>query len=306
MDGAAANRGPVLPSTSNTTQAVMFADVSDSVRLYEKEGDAEALRLIGACLATMREVAENNDGRVVKTIGDELMLAFDDIGSAATAAIEMQTVISEEHDPLSIRIGFDFGPVIAEGNDLYGDTVNVASRMEQLAQPGQILATARALKLLPSYIEGKPRLLSGLSVKGKTQELEIGEIVWRYLDNLTTVGGSMDDEAEDTRPLPKLRLKHASGELVVEHEAEVRLGRAPDANVVITDPKASRDHAAIVRRRDKYVLIDRSSNGTFVYIEGRSEIRLKREEYILSGSGTLGFGQSPRAKGADTVIFICD
>ncbi len=69
-------------------------------------------------------------------MGDELMVAYDDATIAAEAAVDMQNAISEHHKPLSIRVGYDVGPVIEEAGDLYGDTVNVASRMSQLAQPG--------------------------------------------------------------------------------------------------------------------------------------------------------------------------
>jgi adenylate cyclase len=304
---AAATRGPGLTSSTESSQAVMFADVSDSTRLYESLGDREALRMVGACLAAMRRVVEQCDGRVVKTIGDELMCAFDDAGAAASAAVEMQTVVSDEHEPLSIRLGFDYGPVIEENGDLYGDTVNVASRMSQLAQPGQILVTARALEVLPNYVAGTPRPLTGVMVKGKNQDFAVGEIVWRYRDDMTMVGAEETDPADETEErLPILRLRHASGELIVADDSEIKLGRAADSNILIVDPKASRNHAAIVRRRDKFVLIDRSSNGTFVSVEGNTEIRLKREELILSGSGVLGFGQSPHAPGADTVIFTCE
>src|SRR5271170_5137233 len=109
---AAATRRPGLTSSTESTQAVMFADVSGSTRLYESLGDREALRLVGACLVAMRAATEHCGGRVVKTIGDELMCAFPDAAGAAMAAAEMQAAIGEQHAPLTIRIGFDCGPVI--------------------------------------------------------------------------------------------------------------------------------------------------------------------------------------------------
>ncbi len=294
-----------LAANAETNQAVMFADVSDSTRLYETLGDREALRLVGACLNAMRNAAESCGGRVVKTIGDELMCAFAEAGAAASAAAAMQTAVSEQHAPLSIRIGFDCGPVIEERDDLFGDTVNVAARIAALAQPGQILATARALDLLPGYLGTTSRPLSGITVRGKTQELEIGEIVWHYSGELTMVGDWQDSDAAAAPP-PSLRLSHTSGELVAVDANETTLGRGADNDIVIVDPKASRNHASIERRRDKFVLIDRSSNGTFVILDDNTEIKLKREEFILSGRGKLGFGRSPLAEGADCVEFTCE
>lgn len=306
LTAASAIQKPALAPNTESTLAVMFADVSESTRLYASLGDREALRLVGACLTAMREAAEHCGGRVVKTIGDELMCAFAGAAEAATAAAEMQVAVSERHEPLSIRIGFDCGPVIEEAGDLYGDTVNVASRMTELAQPGQILATARALDLLPDYLGTTSRPLTGVTVKGKNQELEIGEIVWHYSGDLTTIGGQDDDTEQSTTAQPKLRLVHASGEVEVNGDTEVTLGRNAECNIRIADRKASRMHATIERRRDKFVLIDRSSNGTFVVLEDNREFKLKREEFTLSGGGMLGFGQNPRAPGADVVTFVCE
>src|SRR5882672_3884257 len=101
------------------TLAVLFADISGSTRLYEKLGNARALECIGLCLNIMRESALACRGRVVKTIGDELMCVFPDASAAAQAAAEMQTRV-EMQEPvagnrLQIRIGFQFGPVLEKG-----------------------------------------------------------------------------------------------------------------------------------------------------------------------------------------------
>ena len=296
-----------MTEARESNQAVMFADVSDSVGLYESLGDREALRLVGACLVAMRSVAEQCGGRIVKTIGDELMCAFPDAASAATAATDMQLAVTEEHAPLTIRIGFDSGPVIEERDDLFGDTVNVAARMAELAQPGQILATTRALDTLPNYLGTTARSLSSLSVKGKTQTLDVGEIVWQHSGDLTMAGNWQDSYVEGAvRPGPTLRLRHASRELFLVDDTKVTLGRGANSDIVILDLKASRNHAWIELRRDKFVLIDRSSNGTFVALDDGTELKLKREEFILSGRGVLGFGHSPKAPGADSVAFTCE
>ena len=296
-----------MASNTESTLAVMFADVSGSTRLYETLGDREALRLVTACLGAMRAVTERCGGRVVKTIGDELMCAFPDAAAATVAATEMQAAIGDEHAPLTIRIGFDCGPVIVEADDVFGDTVNVAARIAALAQPRQILAAARALDLLPAYMNTTSRRLSGISVKGKTLELEIGEIVWQTIGELTMMGTMLKAgvKAAPSRTAT-LRLRHGSGERLLADATEVKLGRDADNDIVIVDKKASRNHASIERRRDKFVLIDRSSNGTFVILDGTTELKLKREEFILSGRGTIGFGQSPAAADADSVEFICE
>ena len=83
------------------------------------------------------------------------------------------------------------------------------------------------------------------------------------------------------------------------------LGRDQQNDVVIADRMASRMHARIERRRDKFVLVDQSSNGTFVTIEGEPEIQLRREEMILRGRGRVEL-RSRVADAADEVLtFSC-
>ena len=65
-----------MEAASNKQAAVLFADIAGSTRLYETLGDAVALTMIGRCLDVIREVCEERDGRVIKTIGDEIMALF--------------------------------------------------------------------------------------------------------------------------------------------------------------------------------------------------------------------------------------
>ena len=81
------------------------------------------------------------------------------------------------------------------------------------------------------------------------------------------------------------------------------IGRHAGNDLVVADAMASRNHARIERRKDKYVLIDQSSNGTYVRFDSGEQFRLLREEMILHGSGTLSFGHAPDAQGAELVTF---
>jgi predicted component of type VI protein secretion system len=84
----------------------------------------------------------------------------------------------------------------------------------------------------------------------------------------------------------------------------VAIGRDAQNDVVVADRLASRTHARIERRRDKFVLVDQSSNGTFVTIEGEPEVQLRREELMLRGRGRISFGHSYAADPAETVAFV--
>src|SRR5437879_1664269 len=119
---------------------VLFADVSGSTKLYETAGDAPAMVAIGRCIERMRKAAESTGGRVVKTIGDEVMVLFPSPDAAAGAASEMHATIEQLPEvggtKLGVRIGFHSGPVIQRDNDVFGDTGNLAARPVERAGQG--------------------------------------------------------------------------------------------------------------------------------------------------------------------------
>lgn len=283
--------------------AVLFADVSDSTRLYENMGDTAAFTQVRECLQILNESASHYKGRVVKTIGDGAMCVFQSAGDAAQAAIEMQDRIdlrppSPGKSKLTIRIGFHYGAVLREGDDVFGDTVNVAARMSGLAVPGQILTTAATVDALPDDLREKTRRLDALAVKGKAQAIDIRELQWQDSDSATLVPGRGGGFARMTEP--RLRLVCQGREF--EYRMSMTIGREPNHDIVILDRMASRNHARIEKRLDKFALIDQSANGTYVTISGRDEIVLRREEFILYGSGTIAFGESPRRQADVTLV----
>jgi len=120
-------------TTASSDLAVLFADVSGSTRLYETLGDERALATVGQCLALVREACDGHSGRVIKTIGDEVMAVFALADQAAQAAAAMQARVSTEPfavgQRIAIRVGFHFGPALETDSDVFGDSVNVAARL---------------------------------------------------------------------------------------------------------------------------------------------------------------------------------
>ncbi|HSN31451.1 MAG TPA: FHA domain-containing protein [Ideonella sp.] len=97
----------------------------------------------------------------------------------------------------------------------------------------------------------------------------------------------------DKRTEPRVRIRHGQDTLFVdESRPVVLLGRELGNDVVIADPRASRQHARIERRREGFVLIDQSTNGTFVAADDGSESCIKGAELVLGGSGRIGCGFS--------------
>jgi adenylate cyclase len=291
-------------TSQHSSLCVLFADVSGSTRLYEKLGDAEALRAVERCLNRMSRVVDGHGGRVIKTIGDEVMTTFPTADAGIQAACEMQHRVTDlppvSGVKLAIRVGFHYGPAIEENGDVFGDTVNMASRMAGLAKAGQIMTSAETISAVTLSLAPQVREIDALTVKGKTDDVRVCEVLWQEGADLTMKATSIVASYNVAR----LMLRYRETELTVDSaHGPLTLGRDMSNEVVIKDQRASRNHARIERRRDKFVLIDQSTNGTFLRIEGENEVVLKREEIILRGQGTIGFGHSALEQGIDLMSF---
>lgn len=283
--------------------AILFADIAGSTRLYETLGDAEALATIGHALDVIRQVCEEHGGRIVKTIGDEAMAIFPNAANAAYASITMQTQVSgmktSRGTPLSIHAGFHYGPVIEESKDVFGDSVNLAARLTSLAKASQTLLSEDTLAILSPSLRSRTRPQDTHTVRGKQNDIAVFELIWQ----------ESREELTAMAPRAVLRdamLKLSHGGTQAELGPEVNLytfGRDAQSDMVIADRMASRQHARIERRRDKFVLIDHSTNGTFCTVDGEKEIELRREEFTLRGRGRISFGHGYDEDPTETVDF---
>ncbi|MBC8021965.1 MAG: adenylate/guanylate cyclase domain-containing protein [Burkholderiales bacterium] len=286
---------------------MLFVDVSGSTRLYETAGDAAAHAAIDKCIGIFRSKTQESGGRVVKTIGDEVMAVFDDAGPAADAAVEMQLAIQEEAPvgdaTLGVRIGFHHGTVVEREGDVFGDTVNIAARLSALASKGQIMTSRETIERLTAAQRRLSRRLYSISVKGRTQEIDLYEILWQESEEQTTLA-SQRSMLQSRKS--RLRLKYLEAEMLLEGGMpSLTLGRDKKAGLTIVDKMASRSHAKIECRLGRFVLGDHSANGTYVTFEDEPELVLRREEVILRGRGFIAFGQ-PRASASEVAEFSCE
>lgn len=301
---------PNEPSTAATElavplPAVLFADISGSTMLYETLGDAAAKTLVDECLDIMRSVTVRRGGRVIKTIGDELMCVFPDADRGALAATDMQLAVSTlpaaSGVSRAIRIGFHAGSLIQEQGDVFGDTVNTAARMATLAKASQIITTAATVMLMSPLLRSSTRNIAALAVRGKGDDVEVCEVLWQASDELTMAASFTSQPTV----LQRLRLTHGARHLMLEAAgAFVLIGRDPTCHIVLADRKASRLHARVEWRRDKFFLIDQSTNGTYVTFVDEDEVVLRREEVMLRGQGYICFGHSIADSNEETVEFV--
>ena len=285
--------------------AILFADVSGSTSLYERLGDERALAAIESVLSELRRSVAHQRGRVVKTIGDEVMAVLDTADAAMQAACEMQYRVAAippiKDARLAVRIGFHFGPAIEERGDFFGDAVNMAARMAGLAKGGQVITSGTTVDTLSPLLRESTRDLDAMPVKGKAGEIRIFEVIWQDSEDLTTL--APHESPLSTRE-PALSLTY--GECVLTLGAakpSASLGREASNDLAIADKMASRVHCRIEYRRGKFFLTDQSTNGTYVTVEGDGEILLKREQLLLRGRGVISLGASCSTAGAQIVAF---
>ena len=286
---------------------VLFADVSGSTRLYETAGDAAGLEAVSACLTAARRATEASGGRIVKTIGDEVMGIFPSPDAAASAAAEMQAKIDALAPvagiKLGLRIGFHHGPVLQREDDLFGDTVNLAARLVAQAKKGEIILSTDTASLLGPMIRSLVRELHAITVKGKSEEVGLAELVWKR-DADTTVFAGAPQRGRNAKTA--LRLKYRGQEMTRRRDTDsILVGRDLANGLVVEDEMASRQHCTIERRQDIFVLRDHSTNGTFVTVEGDAEMAVRRSEVSLRRHGWIAFGQ-PRGPGVEVVEFFID
>ncbi|MEN8132612.1 MAG: adenylate/guanylate cyclase domain-containing protein [Pseudomonadota bacterium] len=274
--------------------AVMFADISDSTRLYESLGDRKAQSIISQCLTRMINICRRQSGVLIKTVGDEIMCRFPTVNEAVLAAQTinqaLENEISSEGVKLSVRIGMHFGKVVEQEQDLYGDVVNVAARLTSIARAQQIITTQAVIDRLSEGFNNGVRLYDQAAIRGKQQEIKMYEILWGQED-VTGIISRVDLAKHPGFSV--LVLKYGDQEHVVKPSSDPMLiGRGKQCHLIVNTLLASRKHARLEYRRGKFVLVDQSTNGTFVRSQEGGEVYLRREELPLSGEGVISLGES--------------
>jgi len=292
---------------SDRLGTVLFADVSGSTSLYETAGDSAALEAISTCLGAARAATEASGGRVVKTMGDEVMSIFPGPDAAANAAADIQTRIDALPEvagkKLGVRIGFHHGPVLQREDDVFGDTVNLAARLVAQAKKGEIILSTDTAELLGPVFRTMVRELHAITVKGKSEEIGLAELIWKRDADATVF---YEARNRGSAPRSALRLQYRGAEVALRRDADsLTIGRDPASGLVVHDEMASRQHCAIERRQEHFVLRDHSTNGTYVTFEDDAEITVRRAEVSLRRHGWISFGQ-PRKPGVEVVEFFID
>jgi len=286
--------------------AIMFADVVGSTQLYEKLGDHAALDCINQCISRMAEITTGFNGMVINTLGDEIMCRFDTADNAVHAACRIHEVFNiepiENHNViLSLRIGIHFGEIVRQEDDVFGDVVNVASRVANIAIAKQIITTQALIDELSEDLASKTREFDRIEIKGKQEALKLFEVLWENRD-ITMIRSAVSSLHSNQ----SLHLTYKDQKKILHHRSTTfAIGRNPGNDLIVEAELVSRLHAYCVYRRGKFILVDQSTNGTFVQSSDAQEIYIRREELPLIGSGIIGLGESTKENNGQLIQFTC-
>ena len=276
--------------------AIVFADVVGSTQLYDKFGDTKASETVAQCLDVMKDATHHCNGTVIKTIGDEVMSTFPTVEEAMGAAVMMQKRITAENKqegriPVSIRIGCHFGPVVQEQNDIFGAAVHTANRMTSQAKARQIIISGGTVEKMSAELKKQTRQIDVATVRGKIDEVALYELLWNP-EEATSMLPTIEWE-NTARKASKLQLSFRDQTVEVsDRRKNVIMGRAEDNDLVIKGNLISRIHAKVEMRRGKFMLVDQSTNGTFVQTMQGEEKFVRRDSTEISGEGTIGLGRA--------------
>jgi len=277
-----------MPIERLANTAVLFADITGSTKLFVEVGDERARELVAATLATWSQLATARGGKVVQLRGDGMLCMFPTVDAALAAAVALRGLSYQP--PLSMHAGINAGPVQQEADQLYGDVVNIAARMADIAKRFEIVLTQAAAQQLSDPSRWDLRLIKQVPVKGQTRPMDICLLSY--------------DEVHSTEYRPpertkshsaRLELRHGSRVFVVDAKAATCLiGRDADCTIQIDHRLVSRRHASVERVTNKFFLHDHSTNGTYVEDDGGGgPVLVQREIYQLKGSGVIALGAEP-------------
>ena len=285
--------------TSRRNFCVLSTEVIGGALLAQRLGETEARRAVDRCMNRIGRVVESNAGLLLNVTGDSLSAGFERCDAGVQAACEMLERVASL-PPLSgvrlpIHIGVHYGQV-EESNPPGGEAVEMAGRLMSLARPGEALASGPTVMLLSSATRQ-------FAVAAQEHSARGADLEWP-LFTLGSRAGITTSLPPASRLSQRLQVRHQQDfHLVEDHRPILLLGRELGNDVVVIDPRASRQHARIERRREGFVLVDQSTNGSFVIQEGAAEQCVKRGELLLAGQGRIGCGFSAGEVDRDLVFF---
>jgi adenylate cyclase len=263
------------PSVERRLAAILAADVVGYSRLMEVDEAGTLARLRTHRLELIDPAIEKSRGRIIKTSGDSMLVEFQSVTDAVQCAAEIQRRMARRNADVSaarsiqLRIGINLGDVIVEGNDIFGDGVNIAARLEGLAEPGSIYVSQAVRDQVGDRAKVDFEDLGDQSVKNISRPVRVYRVILAR-DEVATETGAVQAKAPSKPSIAVLPFVNMSGESEQEFFAD---GLTED---IIT---------ALSRFRDLLVI---SRNAVFVHkgkpITAKDIAREFGVDYVVEGS----------------------
>lgn len=264
--------------------AVLLADLTGSTPLYERLGNERAAQIVAQARDEMRAVAERENGEFIHYRGDDVLCIFDDCSGALRAAREIVRVGSANQP--GVHAGLTWGQVIRGRDEVFGDAVNLASRLGAMSNPGEVLMSGVFAEGLPEDAQRKLRPMDRVALKGKALPVEVYAALGHELEMQTTQAPGPSGAVSQTRvDLQVAGDDHALGEGEV-----LMIGRGLDCQIVLGSPHISRRHATITVRQGLAEFTDYSSTGSYLKFGEADPFYVRRKPVVLSGRGAISLG----------------
>lgn len=316
-----------MTSQPTPDTCVLIAEVTGDAPLLGKLGAVETQRAVERCRNRAERSVDAYRGHIVQADGRTLIAHFPRGENAALAAFDLRARVKQlppvSGVALSIQVAIHAGPLDAASQQPQPGVLADARELLGVAPAGQILVSRSGAAALPENIRSQ---LSAEKIAGYAQETFVfgsnnapaaAASPDAYSPTATSV--CLDQSAFDTTTHSQspvfnqaatapqrtsLMLRHNKNTLSVSDNHPVVLaGREEGNDLVIADRRASRHHSRIEWRQNHFVLIDTSTNGTFMVDDAGNEVVLRRGEADLPARGRIAFGYSPTEVGAEVVFF---
>lgn len=310
---------------------ILYVDIVGSTRFYDEHGNAAGLVMVQKCLDLLMPIIESQRGIIVKTIGDAILARFDSVEDSIHGALKMVRTLEQRNrgrartDEIHIHVGINYGPCLLKDNDVFGDVVNVAARIEGAAGVDEIVVSPSVYEQISQLPDIRVRKKSsGVELKGKAAKLDLYTVLWQEQESAgpapprpstqqLEMATGFYNLAELTRraipPTPALPAEPVSIEEPTAKSVKFSLARVqPDGrldhpklldrpgmtaglegDIALTgDPLVAPQHVRFTQIGDR-VFVEDMGSPQGVYLRVRASHRLKPGDIIQMGQQLMRF-----------------
>lgn len=294
-----------VPMTGQYDEATwLLADILRTTTRSELDTDALAETQLREVLRRLSTMLSQAHGQILHTMEQALLCAFSDANRAFKISCDIQHAFAGE--PFRLRIGLHSGPIPRDENgQSSAEILDFMRRLISFACAGQILMTEASVQRLHPSLRRNVQYLEDRFGDGGQGVIPLYQVIWRQEDITFVSNAVLQSFKKPSKTSLCLRWRDRRIELDPDC-ATFTLGRSNACDLMIDSEFVSRQHACIEFHQTNFVLIDQSTNGTYVLTDDDQETFLHHEEIILRGKGIISLGRSIAAAGSKLIYFSAE